>query len=154
MRGLLPSLAATCALLAGCSKGPEEPPRAILSVELRDRVEIGLTPVGADGIAIDLELHFVKNGHGLLDPEKPLRARGRIELFPEAATEMYTARFSGAAVPAGLCGDQPVSLALSLVRRDGHARVAGALTAYCGADRYAGVPVRLLRLSGDLPRPR
>ena len=53
----------------------------------------------------------------------------------------------------GRCGGEPVSLALSLARRGDARRVAGGLTAYCGADRFAGVPVRVLRLSGELPLP-
>ena len=44
-----------------------------------------------------------------------------------------------------------VSLALSLHRRGKNNRVGGSLTAYCGKDKFYGVPVRILRLTGELP---
>ena len=64
---------------------------------------------------------------------------------------MYVASWSYSMPASSPCRGEPVSLALSLVRRNGNARVGGSLTAYCGVDKWHGVPVRVLRLSGELP---
>jgi hypothetical protein len=91
-------------------------------------------------------------GHGLLPDGTTLEGGGRIEAFPEASTTLYTAIFSAPAYPAGLCGEQPIGLALSLRRAGPNDRVAGGLSAYCGGDVRRGKPVRIVRLSGSLPR--
>ena len=119
-----------------------------LDVDIRGSVDVVLAQSGEQ--AIDVTLSGWKDGYGLFDPQKPLTATGRIDRFPESpGWELYSARFAAApAVPTGPCGAQPVSLAVSLARRDGNARVAGSVTAYCGADQYAGIPARVFRVTG------
>jgi len=117
-----------------------------LAVDIRGAVDVSLTQTSSDDL--DVTLAFGE-GYGLLDPSKPLTAHGKIERFPESpGWEMYTARFSGGTVAGGPCGALPVSLAMSLTRRDGNARVSGAVTAYCGASVFAGIPARVLRVAG------
>jgi hypothetical protein len=120
---------------------------ATLSVDIRGSVNLVVAQTSdAD---VDVSLSGFSDGYGLFDKAIPLTAKGRIETFPESPTwQMYTARFAGKPVPGGVCGSLPVSIAMSLVRRDGNARVAGSITAYCGDARYAGIPARVLRVAG------
>lgn len=152
-------LAGACAL-AACGKDEDTPtaPYAYgtLAVDVRQSVEVKLShPVvaGAGGAldGIDVELKFAPGDFGLFDAATPLTARGRVEAFEEAAMTMITARFSLPARASSPCGAQPISASLALTRRAGHARVAGGLTFYCGAGTFAGVPKKVLRLSGELP---
>lgn len=87
----------------------------------------------------------------LFDASAPIVAPGRIDAFPEANTRLFSATTIVAGLPAGRCKGQPVALALALHQRGTDARVAGALTAYCG-ERHAGTPAKVLRLSGQLAR--
>jgi hypothetical protein len=117
-----------------------------LAVDIRGSAHVTLTQRSVSDLDVTLSLD---DGYGFVAPKTPLTARGRIEAFPEARVwQLYTARFSSGPVTGGPCGEKSVSLALALTRRDGNARVAGALTAYCGAT-YAGVPARVLRLTGE-----
>lgn len=87
---------------------------------------------------------------GFAPAGQALTATGRVEAFAEADSELVVAKFSAPADASGPCKDEPVSLALSLHRRGKAARTAGSLTAYCGKDRWHGVPARIFRLSGEL----
>jgi len=93
----------------------------------------------------------LSQGFGVAPAESALSGSGRIESITEAGATLYTARLSAPAQPAGPCGAQPVSLALSLHRQGANATVHGGLTAYCGAEQWHGVPPRVLRLAGELP---
>jgi hypothetical protein len=92
-------------------------------------------------------------GYGLFAPATAIAGEGRLERFPEAGAIFYTAKLSAPPSPGGPCGDEPVSLALSLQRQGESPRVTGGLTAYCGAGRWYGVPKRVLRITGSLSRP-
>jgi hypothetical protein len=119
-----------------------------LAVDVRDAIDVAIA-VRPDKTA-DVRLAFKGQTFGLVGKDT-LTAKGRAEPFPEAATEMYVASWSYSMPPTSPCKGEPVSLALSLVRRSGNNRVGGSLAAYCGAEKWHGVPVRLLRLSGELP---
>jgi hypothetical protein len=80
-----------------------------------------------------------------------LEGTGNVHLFPEADAVLYTARFALPPLADGRCAAQPVSLSFTLFRRGENPHVAGGIAAYCGADTYSGIPVRILRLSGVLP---
>jgi hypothetical protein len=120
-----------------------------LDVDIRDAADVQLFDQGGDVLAVTLR--FKSNGYQPLDPTTSFAASGRIEHLPEAATDLYVAKFSSPAIPSGPCGSQPMSLALSLARRANNPRVGGGLSIYCGPNQWSGVPVRILRLTGKLP---
>jgi hypothetical protein len=123
--------------------------KGTLAVDIRGTVDVSLTPSDQ---GLDVTLASFQDGYALFDPKTPLTAKGRTETFAESpGWEMYTAKFATVPATGGACGDKPVSLALSLMRKDGNARVQGSLTAYCGTS-YSGVPARVLRLTGDAGR--
>jgi hypothetical protein len=137
---------------SGCAEGEPATSNLLagtLSVDIRGTATISIErqPGGTAKITLSVD---ETGAAGLFDAATPLSLAGRIEAFPENESELYTAKTSLAASPAGACGSEPVSLALSLHKRGKNARVGGALTAYCGKDRFHGVPARLLRLSGEL----
>lgn len=118
-----------------------------LAVDIRSQAHLVLSITG-DELAATVHLD---KGFGVASAS--LEGKGAVERFPEAALVLYTARFEAPADPTGPCGDQPVSLALSIQRRGKNTHVGGSLAAYCGAAVGHGVPARMLRLSGDLPVP-
>jgi hypothetical protein len=148
---VLLSLAGACSIDEPISPAPKVVIyEGNLEVDIRGHAPVTITiPVTGEPV-VQLSVDSV-NAAGLLAPGTVLSGTARVEPFPETESELYTAKFSQPAQSSGPCGDQPVSLALSLHRRGTAARVGGALTAYCGSDRFHGVPVRMLRLSGDLP---
>ena len=121
--------------VAGCSKSSDEAPpknevlKGTLAVEIRSSVEITLTPTAHDEAgaptAVDVSLAFGEGDLGVLDPNAKLGAKGNVEPVLEASATMYTAVFAAPKRSAGPCGDQPMTLALSLVRRGRNARVGG-----------------------------
>jgi hypothetical protein len=141
--------------LGGCPANttPNPAPKAMigtLSVELRQTVDVSFTPrIGQDGL--DAVLAFGDGDFDVFDAHTTLRGSVTVESFPEAQLSLYVATFSAPARAGGPCGDQPMTLALSLERRQSNARVGGGLTVYCGASKASGVPARILRMSGDLP---
>jgi hypothetical protein len=117
-----------------------------IAVDIRGSGRLTLHQKSATDVDVGVTLD---DGYGLVAPNTTLGGAGRVEVFPEArAWQLYTARFSAPPNTGGPCGAAPVALALALTRRDGNARVAGALTAYCGS-AYSGVPARVLRLTGE-----
>jgi len=120
-----------------------------LALEIRDTADIEIVP-GSDGVTMTVTLSL-SSGFGVAPEAEPLSGQGRIEPLPEAGATLYTAKLAGPAQSDGPCGAEPVSLALSLHRQGANAPVHGGLSAYCGADQYYGVPVRVLRLAGELP---
>ena len=145
-------------LLASCSeeetivKAPQgHAYEGTLSLELRGSAAVSIVTAPDGNVTVTLKPDMT-GASGLLDPKALLSAPGRVEPFPETASELYTAKFSIPASPDGPCGASPISLGLSLLRRGQNDRVGGALTAYCGQDRFYGVPAQVLRLSGDLPK--
>jgi hypothetical protein len=109
----------------------------IASTEVADRTEVNVT---------------LSKGHDLVPDGTTLTGAGRIDRYPEADATLYTARFAAPALAgdAALCGTEAVSLALSLHTDADNAVVAGALTPYCGANRWYGIPAREpLRLRGS-----
>jgi hypothetical protein len=123
-----------------------------LAVDIRGSATISIVKQPGSAASITLSVDEV-GAAGLFDSATPLSMSGRIEAFPENESELYTAKISLGPSAAGPCGAEPVSLAFSLHQRSKNARVGGALTAYCGKDRFYGVPVRVLRLSGEI-RPK
>jgi hypothetical protein len=120
-----------------------------LAVDIKGTAKVDIALRSGNAIDVSLEVQ-AKEAEGLVEPSKRLQATGTLEPFPENGSELYTAKFSSAASPGGPCGAEPVSLALSLHRRGKNNRVGGSLTAYCGEGKFHGVPVRLLRLTGEL----
>lgn len=120
-----------------------------LDLETRGEASAHITTDLAGGVEVTVTL---SNGHGLVADGATLVGAGRIDAYPEADATLYTARFSVPALeePGARCGKEPVSLALALHTDADNAVVAGALTPYCGADRWYGLPVREpLRLRGS-----
>ncbi len=140
----------TCALvfalgigLVACSSSsaeapPDEKLSLSLDLDIRDHVDLRIERRG-DALAVSAKL---SKGFGVLPENTTLRGQGRLERFPEADLRLYTARFALAPVAGGPCGQEPVSLALSLQRRGDAPRFSGSLTPYCGKDRWAGIPAR------------
>jgi hypothetical protein len=154
---------AACAILAaachdaGSGGGPDMSPppsgpgwSGTLDVEIRDSASVTIADPGTG--AIDVTLQFKSNGYQPIDPALVLHAPGRIEHFPEGNRDLYVARFSAPAQSKSPCGDKPLSLALSLARREGADRVGGSLAIYCGDQTFTGTPARIVRLTGQLPR--
>ena len=132
--------------------GHEPEPKPLtgdLDVDIRGSVHVELS---ADSEDLEASLTF-KDGYHLAPSGTKITGKGHREAFPESDTALYTARFDAPADPAGPCGASPVSLSLALRRRGKNARVSGGLTAYCGKDTWAGVPARVLRLTGLIPAP-
>ena len=123
--------------------------RGTLDLDIRDRASLALLPTGAT--TFDVELTLMSGGSAVIASGEKLLAKGRIDPFPEARTTLYSARFSLPPIASGPCAGKPVSVALSLVRREDNDRVAGGLSAYCGEGTFSGTPIRVLRLSGPLP---
>jgi len=142
------------ALAACATDEPREKERfaGTLDVEVTRQadVSIEMLPGGVARVKLTLK----EAGHGVADADAVLAADGRVESFAEAGLTLVTAQFAGAAKGDGPCGASPISLALSLARRDGSTRFAGALTAYCGEGVTHGTPARVLRLAGALPRAK
>jgi len=122
-----------------------------LSLELRGSAAVSIAIAPDGNVTVTLKPDMI-GAAGLLDPLAMLSAPGKVEPFPETESELYTAKFSVPVRPGSPCGASPISLGLSLLRRGRNDHVGGSLTAYCGQDRFYGVPARVLRLSGDLPK--
>lgn len=122
--------------------------RGTLTLELRDSatIEIRLPPNDAPTTTT---LTLAK-GFGVAPAGVALTGAGTVERFPEASGTLYTAKLAADPQPAGPCGSEPISLALSLHRQGDNAVVHGGLSAYCGAERWQGRPRRVLRLTGAL----
>lgn len=158
MKSAIAVLLGLVAGLAGCGDDPVVAPPMVdsgiyageLAVDIRGKATIRIEPRSAEAVQVTLRFEGV-NTLGLFDPATPIDIEGRRELFPETGAELYTAKIALPAYPPGVCGGEPVAVALSLHRARGNARFAGALTGYCG-DRFFGVPAGMLRLSGDLAR--
>ena len=144
-------LIAIAIVVAGCHENGDSAWRGTLDVDIRDSVDV--TMVSTSATDLDATLAFTTSGFDLFDHASPLRLPVHVEAFPEAGLTLYVGKLSLPAVSGGRCADQPVSLALALSRKQGNDRVQGSLTAYCGADTYAGVPARVLRIVGSLPIP-
>jgi hypothetical protein len=128
---------------------PAEPPiTGELELELRDAAPNTITRTTEGRATIDIE---PSADFGLLG-NQTLSTEGRIAALPEANSTLYTAKYAVGAQSDGPCGDEPISLALSLHRQGDNAFVVGGISAYCGAGQWHGVPVRVLRLAGELPR--
>jgi len=123
-----------------------------LDLEIRDRVSITIEP-SETGDAMQVSLTPTA-GYDLLVPDAALAASGKISVMPEAASTLYSAKLSGEGQLNGPCGSEPVSAALALHRQGTNAYVVGGLSIYCGADRWYGNPVRILRIAGALPLPK
>jgi hypothetical protein len=143
--------------LVGCSAEKTEQPssqrmQGELALELRDTAQVAIEVApGAANRARALTVKITPSkGHGVLAPGVEVSSAGTQEPFAEVGGLLYTAKLSVPAVAGGPCGDKPISLALSLHRHQASAIVAGGLSAYCGAGKWHGVPVRVLRLAGTL----
>jgi hypothetical protein len=128
------------------TKGPLE---GTLQIEVLDTVDVLIDPIGDEAMKVTVTS---RAGFGLVPENTPLTADGYIEAMPETGDTLYTAKLSAPANPDGPCGDEPVSLALSLHRQGSNPAVLGGMSAYCGADTWYGVPARVLRLAGPLPQ--
>jgi hypothetical protein len=150
-RGWIGATAIATLALGACDAGSSEVYlerfQGTLAVDVRDAVDVTIA-VRPDK-TLDVRLAMQGRTFDLVR-EGTLTAKGQLESFPEAAMDLYVATWSYPMPAVGPCRGQPVSLALSLQRRHKNDRVAGSLTAYCGADTWRGAPARLLRLSGEL----
>ncbi len=120
-----------------------------LDLEIRGEASVHITTDLVGGVEVTVTL---SDGHGLVPDGATIVGAGRIDAYPEADATLYTARFNAPAFPGpgARCGAEPVSLALALHTDADNAVVAGALTPYCGADRWYGLPIREpLRLRGS-----
>jgi hypothetical protein len=135
----------------GCAEESGEAPVAgplqgNLALEIRDQAEL---KIEGQGQKRRISIQCSK-GFGFAPEGQMLSAEGLAEAFPEAKMTLFTARFEPVSLPGSRCGAEPVSLALSLHKRDEAARVSGSLAVYCGAGVYSGEPIRILRISGEL----
>ncbi|MEZ4222981.1 MAG: hypothetical protein R3B13_18705 [Polyangiaceae bacterium] len=122
-----------------------------LDLDIRDHADITLA---LEGDTVSLTLR-VSKGFGVLPAGTEVRGAGRVEHFPEAELTLYTAKIALPSTASGPCGEEPVSVALSLYRRGSSERVGGALTPYCGKDTWFGTPARApLRITGRLGLPK
>jgi hypothetical protein len=122
-----------------------------LTMELRDKLAI---VIDIDPAANTLRAQLTPSaGYDVLPAATLLQAHGIPRALPETGAILYTAKLELPAIPNGPCGSEPISAALSLHRQAGSATVMGGLSVYCGAATWHGVPVRVLRLAGDLPIP-
>ena len=120
-----------------------------LELEALEDVHVEITRAGDEHTAAVT----VSRGFGVVPVDEAIVGPARIDALPEIGATIYGARLGVAAIADGPCGDEPVSLALALHHDDDATFVAGGLTAYCGADRWYGVPpIEPLRISGKLPR--
>lgn len=145
--------AALLALLPACGSNEVEGDKPLVErytmcfdLDIEDH---GTLFLEIDGKAIEATL-TVEEGNNLIAGNTPLEGPGKRYTFPEVRNLLYTARFQGAPVPGGPCGDDPVSLAMSLSAKDLNAHFVGGLTAYCGEETYRGKPARIMRIAGDL----
>jgi hypothetical protein len=119
-----------------------------LELEAIEEVSVVITRVG-DELTATIE---ASRGYGVLPAGEAISGPARIDALPEAGATMYVGRLGGPVVADGLCGDEPVSLALALHHDEDAAFIAGGLTAYCGTDAWYGVPpIEPLRISGKMP---
>ncbi len=121
-----------------------------LAVDIKGSANVELIEHPDETIDVTLNVQG-REATGLIDFATTYSAKGTIEVFPEANTILYVAKFSAPAMTNGPCASEPISWALSLERRGKNARVGGSLTAYCGKETFYGVPARVLRLTGELP---
>jgi len=144
------------ALPAGCVDETLAPVdstlRGSLALELRDSATVEIVVPG-DGSVTTVKL-TLDQGFGVAPAGQPLSGSGAVEAFAEAGSTLYTAKLSAPAQADGPCGDEPISLALSLHRQAENAILFGGISAYCGANRWHGNPRRVLRLSGELTATR
>jgi hypothetical protein len=141
-----------CAMAMGCADDPKlQKPATLageLSLELRDTAALTVEP--SDGGARFAVTPSV--GFGYMNPGETLLADGYVEALPEANAILYSATFHLASTDSSSpCGGGPAVLSLSLHRQDRNAMVIGGIAVYCGDSFAGGVPVRVLRLAGDLP---
>lgn len=122
--------------------------RATLDLDIVSTAAVHLIE-HADG-RLDVELDLGR-GSGAFDPSRHLTGSGKVSRFPEADTTLYSATIAAPPFATGRCGTQPVSLAFALRRVGANDRVSGAVTAYCGENRWFGAPAQVLRLTGALP---
>ena len=128
--------------------------RADLEVELHDNA--GLLISQADDGSLQ---GFMAFGTGNdLTPAGPLTIQGTGKLmdFPEAETKGFMIKFNGPAIASGPCGNDPVSLAMMLLRRANNGWAGGSLTARCGQDNFSGKALRVMKLAGkftEYPEP-
>ncbi len=147
-----------CALAfaAACGDGPvPEPAKAApgvhvhgkLAVDIRGTVDVA-ADIDASGTGI-IALSW-QNGDtlGALGSATEIAGAVRRDAYDEHGARVLAAKLSLPPDPAGLCGAEPVSLAIALYQRGETTRVEGSLTAYCG-DRFFGVPARIFRLAGN-----
>lgn len=121
-----------------------------LQIEVLDTADVTIEPTTGDAMRVTVTSAA---GFGLVPEATPLTADGLIEKIPETGDTLYTAKLDAPADANGPCGEEPVSLALSLHRQGNNPTVLGGISAYCGADTWYGVPVRVLRMAGPLPLP-
>lgn len=119
-----------------------------LDLEIRGTAAVSLRSTGPTDTTVSLTITNAAAPH-LLDDGAKLEGPGTLEQLPESASELYVAKLSLPADPAGPCADQPRAIALSLHHRLGTPRFAGGLAIYCGTEPR-GTPTRILRLSGTL----
>lgn len=151
MRAATTTLSAAL-LIAACATPPETTSVVTgeLQLEVRQTATLRMTLNPETPRACEIHLQ-ASAAYGLLPTTEIHAQRCRILQPDEAHFRLYSARFSAPASLGGPCGDQPISLALSLHREGSNQVVVGGISAYCGADRWYGKPVRVLRLFGNLP---
>jgi hypothetical protein len=148
MKRFLPALVLVWVSACDAEKEAPGPIEGTLQIEVLDTVDVRIEPAVGDAMQVTVTAPI---GFGLMPEGTPLTADGFSEPIPETGDTLYTAKIAAPATPGGPCGDQPVSLALSLHRQGQNATVLGGISAYCGADTWYGVPARVLRIAGPLP---
>jgi hypothetical protein len=151
MKQQAPVLLTVALALSGCADktGASTVMEGELQLELRETATLRMTLNPEKPRACEIHLQ-ASAAYGLLPTTEIHAQQCRILQPNEAHFRLYSARFSAPASLGGPCGDQPISLALSLHREGSNQVVVGGISAYCGADRWYGKPVRVLRLFGNL----
>jgi len=143
-------LLATCWLVIGCDGAPEPSATGAisgeLSLEIRDTVQLSIEPRANGEASFELT---PSAGYGLLKAGATIQASGHITALTEASATLYEAELDYDADPP--CGDV-TRLGLTLHRQGNNAAVFGGIAVYCGTGVDSSVPVRVLRLAGQLPK--
>lgn len=144
------------ALAAGCGDTTvPEPANAAAGIHVRGKLSVDIR--GTVDLAVDTDpsgMGFIAlswpagDTLGALGAATELSGAVRRDGYDEQGARVLAAKLSLPPDPAGLCGAEPMSLAVALYQRGETTRAEGSLTAYCG-DRFFGVPARIFRLAGN-----
>jgi len=146
---ILPLLTAGISCHGNPGNAAEETVHVVFDLEIRDSGTLDFQQTGdlLDGT------FSVEQGDVLLPGGQPYSGTGTIERFPLAGMILYTLHFPGTVPTEGPCFPEPVSYAITLIKRGDNSRLVGSLSVYCGEDHLGEPPIRLMKISGRFEGP-